>query len=416
MILMAAGMAVAWAVACTAFKTAEPSAATAPTTTAPTTTAPSATAQQRSAQTLPRLKLHASSRFAHRATINGTPVGGLSGITHDAAREQFYAISDDRSRKAAARFYHLQWQPESPMQQPVITGVTTLLAVDGKPFPAAVDSSRPNIPVVDAEAIRYHPQRDTLFWSSEGDVRRDLPPFVAESRLDGSWLRAFALPKVLADAFANGQMRNNATFEGLALHPDGNTLWVGMEGALRQDSDEPDTNTGALLRFTAFDVDSGTATRQVLYRTDPLPFVPLGYASMGVTELDFDPQGNLLVLERAYMAGVGVSVRLYRVLAEHLAAAADVMQQEKLPQQAATLPKTLVVNFNHSGLRPLDNMEGMCQWQPGENSTLHQDSPHQGQNPVRQKQQHNQYMLFVTDNNFNPIQVTQLSAFVWDRP
>lgn len=399
MVLMITGTAVAWAVACAALKTAEPS----------------ATAQQQSAQTLPRLKLHASSRFAHRATANDTPVGGLSGITHDAARGQFYAISDDRSRKAAARFYRLQWQPTSPMQQPVITGVTTLLAADGKPFPAAVDSSRPNIPVVDAEAIRYHPQRDTLFWSSEGDVRRGLPPFVAESRLDGSWLRAFALPKVLANAFANGQMRNNATFEGLALSHDGNTLWVGMEGALRQDSDEPDTNTGALLRFTAFDVDSGKASKQVLYRTDPLPFIPLGYSSMGVTELDFDPQGNLLVLERAYMAGVGLSVRLYRVLAEHLAAAADVMQQEKLPQQAATLPKTRVINFNHSGLRPLDNMEGMCQWQPGESSTAHQDSPHQGQNAVEQKQPSHEYMLFVTDNNFNPIQVTQLSAFVWSR-
>lgn len=224
-------------------------------------------------------------------------------------------------------------------------------------------------------------------------MQRGLPPFVAESSVDGKWLRAFALPPVLVDAFEQKQMRNNATFEGLALSRDGKTLWVGMEGALKHDSDEPTTNAGALLRFTAFDVESGKASKQVLYRTDPLPFIPLGYASMGVTELDFDPQGNLLVLERAYMAGVGVSVRLYRVQAEHLATAADVLQVSDLPAKPSVLPKTLVTNFNMSGLQPLDNMEAMCQWQPANGE--------------------GDYMLFATDNNFNPMQVTQVSSFQW---
>ena len=37
----------------------------------------------------------------------GTPVGGLSGITYDAARGVYYAVSDDRSERAPARYYTL---------------------------------------------------------------------------------------------------------------------------------------------------------------------------------------------------------------------------------------------------------------------------------------------------------------------
>ena len=32
-------------------------------------------------------------------------LGGLSGITYDAKNQVYYAISDDRSQKSAARFY-----------------------------------------------------------------------------------------------------------------------------------------------------------------------------------------------------------------------------------------------------------------------------------------------------------------------
>lgn len=37
-----------------------------------------------------------------------TEVGGLSGITYNAKKNLYYAISDDRGQKAAARFYTLK--------------------------------------------------------------------------------------------------------------------------------------------------------------------------------------------------------------------------------------------------------------------------------------------------------------------
>lgn len=353
------------------------------------------------------LQFVAASTIEHGVEVGGTEVGGLSGITYDSKRARFYAISDDRSQKAVARFYPVQWQPEH--SAPTVQSPITLLAADGKPFPKAEDAKRPNVPVVDAEAIRYHPQRDTVFWTTEGDVRRGLAPMVVESRVDGRWLRSFTVPDwVEADvdtpmylsSAARQNIRNNATFEGLAIAPDGKSMWVAMEGALRSDSAEPTTQRGALLRLIQFDVESGHLLKQVVYQTDALPFVPLGYASMGVTEIEFDTQGNALLLERAYMAGVGVSVRLYRVLAADLRAATDVQAVPSLKAENGAvnpLPKTLLVNMNRSGLRPLDNMEAMMYWRGAD-----------GKAPQAM-------VLFATDNNFNPAQLTQFSTFAWSR-
>ena len=39
------------------------------------------------------------------ATLDGTVIGGLSGISYDPSRQLYYIISDDRSAKNPARFY-----------------------------------------------------------------------------------------------------------------------------------------------------------------------------------------------------------------------------------------------------------------------------------------------------------------------
>src|SRR5919199_1147453 len=43
-----------------------------------------------------------------KMNFKDTPVGGLSAITYDRQRDRFYALSDDRSQYAPARFYTLQ--------------------------------------------------------------------------------------------------------------------------------------------------------------------------------------------------------------------------------------------------------------------------------------------------------------------
>ena len=60
--------------------------------------------------------------------VDKTPVGGLSGITYSPKDDVFYAVSDDRSTKAPARFYRLKLDLDAS-GKPIatkFTAVTTL--------------------------------------------------------------------------------------------------------------------------------------------------------------------------------------------------------------------------------------------------------------------------------------------------
>lgn len=53
----------------------------------------------------PLLTYLGQSQLTFGATVDGTVIGGLSGITYDADRQLYYVISDDRAKKGPTRFY-----------------------------------------------------------------------------------------------------------------------------------------------------------------------------------------------------------------------------------------------------------------------------------------------------------------------
>ena len=103
---------------------------------------------------------------------------------------------------------------------------------------------------------------------------------------------------------------------------------------------------------------------------------------------------RMLVLERAYMVGLSDkarnSMRLYAIDTRQ---ATDTLNVAALdPGNHTPASKTLLADFAHYPvLTRLDNTEGMC-WGP----TL----------PNGHKT-----LLFVSDDNFNPQQITQFLAF-----
>ncbi len=58
--------------------------------------------------TVPQLTFLGQVYFPTGLKFKNTEVGGLSGITYNPSRKIYYAISDDRSSKASARFYTLK--------------------------------------------------------------------------------------------------------------------------------------------------------------------------------------------------------------------------------------------------------------------------------------------------------------------
>lgn len=343
----------------------------------------------------PQLRLLGETTLPHKLEFHGTTVGGLSAIDHDPATGLWAALCDDRSELQPARFYTLRVDVREGAPGVELLDVVTLRQADGQPFPPRDTRGE----VVDPEGMRLLPGGRGILWTSEGDYAVDQSPALRESRLDGSHVRSFPLPPMFRFAQRPGSgPRNNLTFEGLALSPDARTAWVAMEAALEQDGPEPGVGRpGGPCRFTAYDVASGRALRQVAYLPDAIPrapTVPGAPADNGVSEILMIDGRRMLVLERAFIFGFGTSLRLYEI---DVAAASDTLALERLrPGEYRPAAKRLVADFAQLGLSRLDNSEGMC-WGP------------------RLANGHRS-LVVVSDDNFSARQVTQFAAFDYLEP
>ena len=331
-----------------------------------------------------------------------TTVGGLSGIDYDAATGRYWAISDDRSEFGPSRFYELALDLSlfNKTAEPGHAGVTfnsvqTLKRLDGSAFS---DARVAPGAAADPEAIRVHAPSGRLVWASEGErvVKAGegavlTPAHVWEMQRDGTMLRPFVIPEKFRPSAANRGIRRNLAFEGLAFTPDYATLFVATENALLQDGPAASLTESSPSRLLALDYASGQPRAEYVIDVAPIPVAPTkadGFADNGISEiLALDAQ-RLLVLERSYAFGVGNTLKLFLV---DLRGATDVSRLDSLTgQKYVGATKRLLLDFKTLGIR-LDNTEGMT-WGPplpGGRRTL----------------------VFVSDDNFNPRQMTQFLAF-----
>ena len=340
------------------------------------------TAQPASRKRVPRLRLIGETRLPHRLQYQGTTVGGLSGVDFDPASGTYYLLSDDGGSISPPRFYTARIALTADKLGDIeLTGVTFLQGV--------------NAP--DPEAIRWHAPSQSLLWTSEGNAVRFTPTALHRTRVDGMLQHSYPMPAMFDFGLATGA-RINKTLEGLAIAPDSQTAWLAMEGALRQDGEEPAlASPGGPCRFTQIDIVTGKALRQIAYTPDAVPRIPSppgADADNGVVEVLMLDAHRMLVLERAYMAGLNDrernSMRLYLIDTRQ---ATDTLNTSSLkPGNHTPAAKILVTDFNnYPALTRLDNTEGMC-WGPV--------LPHG-----------NRTLEFVSDDNFNPRQITQFLAF-----
>ena len=353
----------------------------------------------------PSLRLIGETSLAHRLQFEQTVVGGLSGIDYDPVSGLYVLISDDRSQRSPARVYtaHLPLSPAG-LGPPEIRGVTLLRNAQGQLYPSRRHAST-EAEVPDPEAVRWLRQghRTDLLWASEGWPLRGTAPALHHSHWpDGALLRSLALPPGHTPAPGAGLgVRDNLGFEGLALSPDQRSAWVALENALLQDGPSPRVGAaGGPCRITAYDLASGQAQRQIAYVPDAIPargplpglLPPVLYADNGISEILMQDARHMLVLERAYVLGQGLSLRLYRIDTQ---AASDTLGLAQLtPDNHRSAAKTLVADFAHLGLSLLDNSEGMT-WGPWLND-----------NGRRIRTQ-----IVVSDDNFRAAQTTQFAAF-----
>jgi hypothetical protein len=323
--------------------------------------------------------------------------GGISGIDRDAATGVWYLLSDDRSARAPARFYTATIDLDaSGIHSIRVTGVVPLKQADGSVFPGLQQGGE----VPDPEALRIDPVGGDLVWSSEGDRKLGLSPFVRRAARDGRFMAALPLPDNLrSHPGTELGARDNLAIEGLAFTPDASSLWVAMEAPLYEDGPVPTQQQGGFARFTRLD-RQGRVLGQYAYPLDAIPQPASGgrrRADNGVSEILSTDDGTLLVVERSgreVEEGVfQFAIRLYEASA---AGATDVSRMASLQRAEFTaMRKRLVLDLSTAGLGDTDNIEAAA-WGPrlpNGNATL----------------------LLVSDDNFHPRQASRFWAFEVER-
>ena len=313
-----------------------------------------------------------------------TEVGGLSGITYNPDKEIYYAISDDRSNKAAARFYTLKidLDTEKILDETVtFIDVTTLLNDIGQPFPSLS---------IDAEGISFN--RESLFISSEGDRKRKIQPFIREFSLIGKQLQSLLIPdKFLIQP--NSGIRNNLALENLTITPSKKYLFTATENALIQDGPEANISAGSPCRILQYNLIKGEPEKEFLYITEPITSTSnnLGnFQTNGLVELIALDDTHLLSLERSFSLDTGNIIKIFKV---DLSNADNIQNINALNNQfthISPVQKELLLDLSNLELIS-DNIEGM---------TFGSRLPDGRRS-----------LILVSDNNFNPLQSTQILIF-----
>jgi hypothetical protein len=314
--------------------------------------------------------------------------GGISGLATLPGGCDLLGISDDDDN---SRLYRLRVRETAKGLQVVPVQHIPLEPAAGAPA------------TLDAEGIALT-RTGTVLISSEGTGRTDprYQPVILEYAQDGRFVRQLPVPpRFVPDR--RGRLttgvRRNGGFESLTVTPDFTRLFTANELPLVQDGAADPFAAGSRVRIVEYaaDGDGYRPAREFAYELAPLerPGFATGSSVNGLVELLAVNGTELLALERGFIrvrgSPLGVNrIHLFRISLE---GATDVSSIDSLAGRHEVRPvrKTLVQDFTRlSGLSlrlvNLENFEGLA-W-------------------VGKGQGAERSLLTVSDDNFNPLQVT----------
>ena len=176
---------------------------------------------------------------------------------------------------------------------------------------------------------------------------------------------------------------------------DYNSLLVNVEEPLLQDGPAATVDSAGITRIIKFNIPTKKAVAEYAYKIDPVahpPFPPGSSKINGIPDILAIDNSHLLVIERSYSTGhLSCTIKVY--LAD-ISSAENIEGLDSLKGKSVKIMnKRLLLNMDDLGIF-IDNIEGVT-FGP----TLSD-----GKRSV----------LFIADNNFNPLQKTQLLLFESD--
>lgn len=304
-----------------------------------------------------------------KTKFKDTPIGGLSALTYDRQHNKFYALSDDPSELAPARFYTLglNLKPISTgkigIEKIEIENVTFLSDENGKTYPRGS---------IDPEGIAVSP-KGSVFISSEGNPNLGIAPFIGEFDLKtGKKRSSLQIPERylrkenLKKGETPGGIQDNLGFESLTLElvslaaasGDPFRLFTATESALLQDSLPPNSQQPTRIRLMHYLIENIARPMLVAEHLYLLDSPPTGALGNGLTDLvTVDTGGHFFSLERNYGL-FGFGAKIYQLA---ISAATDTSTIATLKgdvKRINAVKKRLVLDLGDLGI-PLDNLEGM---------------------------------------------------------
>ncbi len=316
--------------------------------------------------------------LSENIVINGTIVGGLSGI--DYYNNTYYLVCDDSKNP---RYYEARIDIDN----------SKINKVDIQKVFLVKDTTH----FLDLESIRYNSKTNQVLMTSEGNIKRHYDPSFFSTNTSGTIDSYFHLPEALK-ATSLEKPRHNGTLEGLSLSIDTNGYWIAMELPLEIDGQEPQlVKTKSPVRITYINAVSHQPEKQFAYTLDSISKQPKGdFAVNGLTEILEYAKGKFFIIERSYSSGLGNQGNTVKIFNVDVSNATNTLKFKSLKNInyiAAT--KELVFDFENVRDQltnnSIDNIEGITFGPklPNGNKTL----------------------LLVSDNNFSRFE-KQLNQFI----
>lgn len=324
-----------------------------------------------------------------------TPVGGLSAITYDRRSDRFYAVCDDKSGLAPARFYTLKLALNSTATEKIdiqkidIESVTFLTDQEGKPYEGTISP----------KGIALTPQK-TAFISGYSAAGDQIAPFIQEFNLkSGQMLQSLSIPERYLPDATNEEgtkgIQQTSAFASLTFNPTGTVptsgepinLFTATSSALVQDREPPGSQKGAKSRILQYLIGYGSPVliAEYFYPLDPT----LGSANSLVELISVDHGGHFLSLECS-REELGFKQKIFQITT---GGATDTSRIDSLKGEIRGIQpvkKKLLLDLNELNI-PLDNLQGMTLGPRLRDGSMS--------------------LLLVSDDNFNAQQTTQFLLF-----
>jgi hypothetical protein len=246
-----------------------------------------------------------------KTSYDGQPVAGLSALSLTRPGHALALVDNVGTTPARVFGLTIDSTPRTAVES-----MTILRRPDGTAYTGAD---------FDGEGLVAERGGRTIIATSERE------PSIRRFRLsDGVQVDSLPVPPRFQVAPA-GEATTNATFESLAVSPDGLTLFAGMEGPLAPDGTDADGRTrNRILRYAGLPGRGYDVVAQYAYKPDP---------GLALVELAVVDRNELVSMERTFTPGVGNTIRVFTVSIEHAkdvtgsASLADVPEQVFLKKE-----------------------------------------------------------------------------------